>query len=151
VTAHRDADKFFTRRLDVIHARGKGYLNLRTEPEKARDMVESGMGRPYRDPVVEAQGLVRKVRNSFEGLLDHLKERKEELPLREQLPRGGSSVAGSGRKARALRQTPVHKEVQDWAPQLVGQLSCGWPFRGFVACTRVPIRRRNSFSANGGV
>jgi hypothetical protein len=29
---------------------------------------------------------------------------------------------------------------------LVGQLSCRWPFRGFVACTRVPIRRRRGRS-----
>src|SRR5215207_8589245 len=48
-------------------------------------------------------------------------------------------------------ETRTGSEIEDLKRELVGQLSCGWPFRGFVACTRVPIRRRNSFSANGDV
>jgi hypothetical protein len=34
---------------------------------------------------------------------------------------------------------------------LVGHLSCEWLFREFVACTRLPIKRRNSYLTNGYV
>ena len=63
---------------------------------------------------------------------------------------GAFLEASHGERFEALYVLAIHCGLRE-GELLVGHLSCGWSLRGFVACTRLPIKRRNLFSTNGDV
>ena len=83
---HQAADEFLTRRLDVIHARRKGYRDLLAGVAEARSEIEARANRLHRDPVVEAEDLLEGVRRSMDQLSAHLETRERVLPEESNSP-----------------------------------------------------------------